>query len=105
MRGRSSLSNWISYDTRAGEPYQLGDVTLTPFARSLEIRFPGLMGGFEWSRPSSVLVQTRDGGEEIIRVHDLTRILQLSILVSGLIGGLAMLISGRNRKSKQEKNR
>jgi hypothetical protein len=99
------LSDWIRYDTRSGQPYRAGAVTLTPFVRSLEVRFPWLRGGFEWSRPVSVLAQSQDGREEVIPIHDLTRLIQISILISGLVSGISILRAARKRKSKQEATR
>lgn len=84
------LSDWISLDSYSGDPLRVGAVTITPFIQNLDIRFPGINGGLVWSRPSSVLVQSGDGREEVISVVDITRIIQFSLLGFSLLSGLLM---------------
>lgn len=89
------ISKWIHLETRSGEPYQFGGMTFTPFAQSLEIRVPGIQGGFEWARPVSVLIRTADGREEVIPVTDFTRIVQIVLLGLGFLGGLLIWRASR----------
>ena len=78
----------LHIETQAGEPIQAGDLRITPFARSVSLRVPGFSGGLIWNRPSAVLVQSADGSEQVLPVHDTTRRQQLTILGAGLLAGL-----------------
>jgi hypothetical protein len=67
----------------------VGNTRVTPEAQVLELRLP--FGGFSWSRPSAVIVE-RDGQIERVRVLDLTRVVQLLLVVTTLV---AFLITWR----------
>jgi hypothetical protein len=91
----------IRYEIQTGEPYLAGDTRITPFARVLRIQLPGPFKGLIWNRPTSVLVKTPDGQEQIIPVRDVTRQAQLALLGIGLLGGLlVVLVSGRFKSTK-----
>lgn len=66
------MSEFMNVEIQAGESVSIGEHTVTPFAQSVQIRFPG-MGGFIWNRPVSVLVQNKDGEEEVLPIIDVTR--------------------------------
>ena len=83
-------------ETHPGEPYTIGGLRITPFARSLTIRLPGFPGGLIWNRPTSVLVQGEDGSEVVLPVHDLTRRRQFTWLGLGLfVGAIVWLLFKR----------
>jgi hypothetical protein len=93
------MPNWIQIETRGGDPISSNGITLTPFARSVRIQFPGLHGGIIWNRPVSVLALYPDGHEDILPVQDETRRVQFALLGAGLFSGIFMwLISRRKRK-------
>jgi hypothetical protein len=68
-------------------PIQHKQIHLFPFARSVSLRLPGRMGGFVWSKPSSLLVVYPDGREEVLPIPDLTYRFILMTVLSGLIFG------------------
>jgi len=72
---------WVSNETMAGDPVTASGVTVTPLARTLIVRTP--IGGVVWSRPVAVRVE-RDGEVRRIRIVDVTRAVQVGLLVSSL---------------------
>lgn len=82
------MFEFMNVEIQAGEPVTIGEQTITPFAQSVQVRLPGMNGGFIWNRPVSVLVQEKDGGEEVLPVIDVTR--QALFGLAGL--GLGTLI-------------
>lgn len=84
------MTEILDVKINAGEPVQVKDYKITPFAQSIKITAPGIAGGFIWNRPVSILVQKTDGEETVIPVTDVTR---LAIL--GMIGAaLGVILSG-----------
>jgi hypothetical protein len=69
------------------EPVTVGEVTVTPRARALVVRLP--QGGFVWNRPTAVTVE-RAGAVRRVPVVDVTRVLQLGLLVLGLAAAVAV---------------
>lgn len=78
----------LHIETHAGAPIQAGSLRLTPFARSVTLRFPNFPGGLIWNRPTAVLVQSPDGTEKLLPIHDTTRRQQLALLGAGLLAAL-----------------
>lgn len=79
----------IQFEQKAGEPFLVGGVNIIPFAQSLHVRNPfWRYSGLIWNRPSSVMVVTSDGQEQVLPVHDITRRLQLSLLAAGVLSSL-----------------
>jgi len=79
---------FIQVETKAGEPVAYGDLRLIPMSRSVRFGLPGMKGGFIWNRPVSVAVVDQAGNEAILPVHDVTRLIQIAILGSGLLAGV-----------------
>jgi hypothetical protein len=79
------MQNLIRYETHAGEPISIKGAKLVPFTQVLSIKIPGMLGGFLWERPVSVLVQKADGEEIILPVQDITR-----IVIWALSGAVAL---------------
>lgn len=91
----------FSYETMIGDPVFVGSTRIIPFAQALRIRLPFINGGLVWNRPASVLVTRPDGEEQVLRVPDITRRVQLALL-GGIIGLLISgIISARIRKEKE----
>lgn len=67
------MTEFLNVEIRAGQPVQAGKRTITPFAQSVQLTFPGWIGGLIWNRPVSILVQDEDGQEEVIPISDITR--------------------------------
>lgn len=92
------MSQWIRYDTHVGDPVDTRNATLIPFSKALEIRFPGMGGGFLFNRPTSVLVVDAEGREEVLPIHNVTRIAVWSIY--GLAAAAILMTWLANRKRK-----
>ena len=78
----------FQYDTKAGEALPAGERMIIPVSRAMQIRLPGMKGGFIWNRPVGLWVQEPDGSEQFIPVRDVTRQAQLMALGAGLFGSL-----------------
>ncbi|HEX7974047.1 MAG TPA: hypothetical protein VF498_06540 [Anaerolineales bacterium] len=70
----------LTIETRSGQPLQVGRASLTPFSQSWQFRIPAISGGLIWNRPVSVLVTDANGREQVIRVPDVTRQVQLALI-------------------------
>jgi hypothetical protein len=78
--------------TITGAPVTAGDYTVRPLTRILVIRPP--FGGLVWSRPVAVLAESA-GRTERIRIVDITRAVQIGLLIAGLVASRALR---RNRR-------
>lgn len=94
------LAPYITTETRLGDPILVGDTTIVPMAKSSRIQIPGWRGGVIWNRPISVLVQTSDGGEEVLPIRDVTRRTQLGLITGSIIGLLSVWLLRRLSKKK-----
>ncbi|MBX3060901.1 MAG: hypothetical protein KF770_30940 [Anaerolineae bacterium] len=86
------MDRFFSWETKRGEPVQVGDWVVTPQSQVLAVQLP--FGGFVWHRPVNVMVEGYNESEsasgrdlQIIPIPDVTRqalwaILGLSILVN-----------------------
>jgi hypothetical protein len=96
----AGLKDVFQFQTFAGEPTTVGDVTLTPQSQALTVRWP--FGGFVWNRPIAVLVKR---GEQIERmpIVDVTRLAQLGLLGLSLVfSAMILLRSARSRRGQNE---
>lgn len=82
--------------TMSGDPVSVGGVTVTPLSRALELRLP--FGAFVWNRPVALLVR-REGRVERVPIADVTRRVQLGLLISTAVVVVA-LTALRRRKEK-----
>lgn len=80
----------LQIETHAGAPIQAGSLRLTPFARSVTLRPPNFPGGLIWNRPTALLVQSLDGNEKLLPIHDITRRRQFALLSAGLLAGILL---------------
>jgi hypothetical protein len=87
--------NLIRSATLSSQPIAVGDLKITVRSRVLQIRFPGASGGLIWNRPIAVSVYRPDGAIERLPVRDVTRLVQV-LLVVGLVGSL-LLLNARKR--------
>lgn len=95
-------NKFISLETYAGEQIIAGDKRILPFSQALTIRFPSTNGGIIWNRPVSVLETSSDGGEQVIRIYDVTRIAQVLLLSFGALGSLLIWLLFRTTQNKKE---
>lgn len=79
------MSNWLTIETRGGEPIATRGITITPFTRTLTVRFPGRKGGLIWNRLQSILVTGASGEEEIIPIRDITRYVQWTLYAAAAL--------------------
>ena len=88
----------VRQSTREGQATTIGDVTVIPRSRTLEVRLP--LGGFVWSRPVGVRIRRGDDVEEL-PIHDVTRRLQLGFAAAL---GILLLVRwiGRPRKRPED---
>jgi hypothetical protein len=84
---------FFNFEQKAGDPMIVGDFRIIPFAQTLRLHFPRWrLGGLIWNRPSSVMVITRDGEEQVLPIHDVTRRVQLSLLGAGILSVLLIRV-------------
>jgi hypothetical protein len=74
------LSSIIRTETSTGEAISAGSLKLRPQTKSVRLVMPGELGGFAWERPGSVVTVDAEGHEQILRVRDRTRTIQVAIL-------------------------
>lgn len=79
----------------SGQPLAVNGLTITPQSRALTIRLP--FGGFVWHRPTSVVVE-QNGQVKRLPIVDVTRMLQLGLLVTSVGIVLAGWLVSRQRK-------
>lgn len=91
-----SLRDRVRIQTLAGETVRAHGYSVTPEAWSLQMRWP--WGGLVWNRPVAVIVDDGEK-EERIPIVDVTRITQISLLVSVFLVGLILKATGRPRQS------
>lgn len=103
MEPAAKRNDWVSVETRAGKSIQASGATITPFATALRIGPPNLPFGMIWNRPTSILIQSADGQEEVRQVQDITRQVLWGILGVTLVMGALIWIFNR-KQSKQGVN-
>ena len=85
----------VEFQTQTGAPIHVGGKRIQVRSRALVLRFPRTTGGLVWNRPISVSVQTTDGREETLPIHDATRLIELAIFGSILLFTLLIGLSWR----------
>ena len=59
-----------------------GDRQIYPIMRSFKVRLPGMGSVFTWKTPVMVLIKGPDGTSQEMPVRDITREIQILLLVS-----------------------
>jgi hypothetical protein len=80
------LDQFIQVENRAGGIIQAGDNQIMPISQAIRLQIPGLAGGLIWNRPVSVVVTAPNGQEQVLPIRDITRIAQLTIFASAVLG-------------------
>ena len=70
----AQIGKFVRWATLAGPPVTVNQLTVTPLAQSLTIRWP--QGGFVWNRPVAILIE-RDGQTVRMPILDVTGLAQL----------------------------
>jgi hypothetical protein len=89
---------WVEVRTRARDPIQIGDRTITLQSKTVAVRWPG--GGGVWNRPVAALVE-RDGQVARIPIVDVTRVAILAM--AGATALIWLLARSRSMKHGQER--
>ena len=84
----AQIGKFVRWATLAGSPVTVNQLTVTPLAQSLTIRWP--QGGFVWNRPVAIIVE-RDGQSVRMPILDVTGLAQLIGLGSVLLLSLVLL--------------
>lgn len=85
----------LTIQNKSGAEILAGEQRITPISQVVQVRLPGMQGGFVWNRPLAVRVQAADGSQQVLPVEDITRITQLSLVGLGLVGGLLIWLVAR----------
>jgi len=104
MRG---IGNVVSWETVTDEPVTLGETTIRPQHMEVTVRLPlSRMESYEgamvqptwlWHRPVAVLVE-QGGKTKRLPIVDVTRLVQIGILVLGLTIRLALSVAVAKRR-------
>lgn len=94
------MRSFLNIETHAGEPVTFRGAKLVPFSQSWQVRFPGLSGGLIWNRPASVLLVGADGEEQVLPVHDPTRLVIWALSGAILLMG-SLLWAKTNHKTEE----
>ncbi|CAN5461542.1 hypothetical protein BH10CHL1_BH10CHL1_50400 [soil metagenome] len=84
------IGKFVQWATLPGEPVRINQLTVTPLAQSLTIRWS--QGGFIWNRPIALLV-TKNRQTERIPIPDVTRNAQIILLSIGFVVSLILVMS------------
>ena len=86
------MARFLNIETQAGTPIRWGNRTLIPFAQTVRLQAPGAKGGFIWNRPTSLLVQSAEGQDQVLIIPDLTRRIIWSLGAASLAAVLILWI-------------
>lgn len=75
----------MRFVTSTGKPIRIGDLTLTPVAKSLRFNLPWFRGGFIWNRPHSIILESTTGHPRELRIWDVTRLAQMLVFGTGIL--------------------
>ncbi|MGQ9501609.1 MAG: hypothetical protein ACUVSF_04995 [Anaerolineae bacterium] len=89
---------FIHIRTNVGKAIHINGNTIVPIARSVHIQLPLLPGGLIWNRPTAILVRQSDGTEYTLPVHDVTRRLQVLVMIVGVLGTLFFWLARRGKR-------
>jgi hypothetical protein len=102
MIDREMRRGWIQTEERLSESIRAGDQLITPYSRATTITLPGIPSGLVWNRPGGVLVQDAAGEEVALKIPDVTRNAQFTLLAMGFFGAMLGWLLLRPGGRKQE---
>jgi hypothetical protein len=92
----------LRIENKTGIPVLASGNRITPFAQSVQLSLPGFPGGVVWNRPLSILVESANGEERVIRIADITRRVQVALFAGGFLGGILLWIISQNRNTRRD---
>jgi uncharacterized spore protein YtfJ len=93
------LKEMFQWQTTAGQPVVVNDITLIPQSQELRVHVPP--GTFVWRRPIAMLVEREDGQVEHLPIVDRTRVLQLALLGLSIVITLVVRLVTFTRKKEK----
>lgn len=81
----------------AGKMIEKGDLKIVPFSQVYRLKSSNNRFGVVWNRPLSVSVIDAEGSERVIPIVDVTRRLQIVILMWGVVAALMILLLDRRK--------
>lgn len=92
-----NMASVVKSKTLSGQPITLGDCTIVPRSRVLEVRL--LKGLYVWNRPTAITVE-RHGKRADHFIVDMTRLVQLAVMSLSLSVVVWRVISSTLERSK-----
>jgi len=87
----------ISIKKSSGSPISAGKMELIPVSQAVVVRTPGQANGLIWNRPVAIQVQVPGEEMQVLPVYDYTRLAQLLIFGTGLLGSTLIWLILRKR--------
>ena len=91
----ATLSKLVQYETRSGQPIEIGDTVVTPTSRVLILTLP--FYNLVWNRPVAVIVEQGDSRKKLPIVN-VTLLVQSAALAIGMAVTILALLASRARK-------
>jgi hypothetical protein len=88
-----------TWQLRTGRPVEVGEITITPVARRLLLRWSH--GGFVWQYPVAVLVE-QEGEEKRLPIPDPTRMAWYALIAATLMTVIILALIHRRRRILHE---
>jgi hypothetical protein len=87
---------FLRIENLTAPPIRLGEQTLIPLTQVVRLALPGSQVVFSWSRPFGVQLQTASGNQTIIPIRDITRTIQIVlVMICACVGLIAYLLPSR----------
>ncbi|MCX6045600.1 MAG: hypothetical protein NT075_10850 [Chloroflexi bacterium] len=90
------IGEFVRWAILPGQPMTVNQLTVTPLARSLTVRWS--QGGFIWNVPVTLLV-TQNGQTQQLPIPDVTRRAQIILLSIGFIVSLLLWMSSHKEET------
>ena len=97
MEAATTRNEWFSVETNAGQAIKASEATITPFATAVRIGPRNAPFGMIWNRPTSILIQSAGGQEEVRQIPDVTRQVLWGLLGITLVMAVWMWVTNRKK--------
>jgi hypothetical protein len=91
------MSSFWNVEYHSGDPIEHQGRRLTLFNRSVSFHLPGGIFNFVWNKPTSVLVSSPDGSEQILPIPNQTRRILIYMIAGYLFFGLFLWMITRSK--------